>query len=235
MVVVLFANCSFNEKYYYIEDNDEPVVIEAASDSSAYMDAFKKFRLAVEAHEAVRKATGGSLTEAPSQFTLLNHDKKDITYTTFFTTKERFEEETTKSIKKTTDRLGERLAENNKKIEMSDTAKLYDAPVKILSAKFVTKEYSNYKGVFLSYKNVSGKSIAAIRFKWYGENAFGEPADMSGPRDGWGGGFTDDVLNPGRTDNGTWDILSKDGKKIITAYPYEVAFTDGSKWTLKDN
>jgi hypothetical protein len=51
---------------------------------------------------------------------------------------------------------------------------------------------------------------------------------------GWGAGFTDSELGIGTTTYGTWEILSKDGKKILIAYPYEVAFTDGTKWELKN-
>lgn len=107
-------------------------------------------------------------------------------------------------------------------------------PVQILSARFTQEEYSNYKNVRLSYKNVSQKIIKAIRFRWHGLNDFGDNADMSnGFNDGTGGGFTDDRLKPGRTDYGTWDILSRDGDKIDAAWAYEVVFTDGTKWKLK--
>ena len=34
---------------------------------------------------------------------------------------------------------------------------------------------------------------------------------------GFGGGFTDDAVKPGRADYGTWGIFSKDGKTIILA------------------
>lgn len=113
-----------------------------------------------------------------------------------------------------------------------DTAGISQAPVKVLSAKLVTQEYSNSKDIRLTWKNVSGKKVAAIRFKWYGLNAFGEPADMGGSAviKGIGGGFADRSLAPGKTDSGEWSIMSKDGKKVVMAWPYEVAFEDGTKW-----
>ena len=115
-----------------------------------------------------------------------------------------------------------------------DTTGLYLAPVKILSAKMVSEDYSTYRNVFLSWKNVSGKKITGIKFNWYGENAFGDPADMgSSLVAGFGGGFSDDAMRPGSTDNGTWSILSTDGKKIVIAWPIEVAFEDGTKWKIK--
>lgn len=116
-----------------------------------------------------------------------------------------------------------------------DTAGLSASPVKILSAKLVGREYSNYKDIRLSWKNVGSKRISAIRFRWYGLNAFGEPADMGSSyiQRGFGGGFSDDKLSPGKTDSGTWEIMSKDGKKVVLAWPYEVVFEDGTKWELK--
>jgi hypothetical protein len=101
-----------------------------------------------------------------------------------------------------------------------------------LSARFVTKEYSNYKDIALRYRNVSNKVVTAVRFKWYGENAFNESADMGTLREGWGAGFTDDAIRPGASDYGKWSILSRDGKKVLIAYPYEVVFKDGTKWEL---
>lgn len=105
--------------------------------------------------------------------------------------------------------------------------------MKVLSARFVSDGYSSYKDVALSYKNVSNKKISAIRFKWYGENSFNEPVDM-GSSEGWGSGFDDDGLRPGAKGYGHWNVLSRDGKKILIAYPYEVAFEDGTKWLLNN-
>lgn len=114
---------------------------------------------------------------------------------------------------------------------MMDTFGVAAGPVKVLSAKLVQEEYSKYKNVRLSWKNVSDKKISAIRFRWYGLNAFNEPADMgSVVQKGYGGGFSDDAVRPGGTDSGTWEIYSQDAKKIVIAWPYEVAFDDGTKW-----
>ncbi|MHA7823701.1 hypothetical protein ACVVIH_13140 [Chryseobacterium arthrosphaerae] len=106
-----------------------------------------------------------------------------------------------------------------------------NSPIEVLSAEFIKRSYSNYKDVRIKYKNVSDNKIEAIRFEWYGENAFGEPADM-GTSDGKGQGFTDDPINPGKSDSGVWSVLSSDGKKIIGARAYEVVFSNGTKWNL---
>ncbi len=82
-------------------------------------------------------------------------------------------------------------------------------------------------------KNVSKKTISAIRFKWTGINAFGEPADM-GITNGEGGGFDDDKLRPSKSNSGEWSILSRDLKKVTKAWAYEVVFEDGTKWELND-
>lgn len=118
---------------------------------------------------------------------------------------------------------------------LSDTAGLYLSPVKIIKTSLVAGEYSSRKNIRLVYKNVSHKRIAGIKFKWYGEDAFGEPADMGGPSGfgGIGGGIDDSGLNPGKTKTSTFPILSESGKKIVLAWSYEIAFDDGSKWSLK--
>lgn len=111
-----------------------------------------------------------------------------------------------------------------------DTITSENPPVKVISASPITKEYSNYKDIRLSWKNISDKTITAIKFKWIGINAFGEPAEMGGLLDGVGGGFSDDKLRTGKIQSGTWNILSRDLKKVIKAWPYEVVFEDGTKW-----
>lgn len=127
--------------------------------------------------------------------------------------------------------------EFNKEIAptLFDTIGVSAAPIKIISSKLFTKEYSNYRDISVTYKNVSQKKIKAVRIKWYGVNAFDEPADMGerGIYQGFGGGFDDDGVFPGKTNTTTWGISSKDGKRIVLAWPYEVAFEDGTKWASK--
>jgi len=127
------------------------------------------------------------------------------------------------------------LMESFEKKSLFDTIGLSNAPVKVLSARLVKQEYSNYKDISITYKNVSKKRIEAIRFRWYGINAFNEPADMGsyGLTKGFGSGFDDNPLSPGKSKTGEWSILSNDGKKVILAWPYEVVFKDGTKWELE--
>lgn len=114
-----------------------------------------------------------------------------------------------------------------------DTTGVYLAPVKVTKAVFFRDEYSSFYSIRLNYKNTSGRNIQAIRFEWYGENAFGEPADMTGIYNGYGGGFSDDLLRAGSSTSSVWSVLSRDGKKVIGARAYEVAFSDGTKWERK--
>jgi hypothetical protein len=116
-----------------------------------------------------------------------------------------------------------------------DTSNQVNSPIKILSFKVVKSESGNYRNVYLRYTNTSNKTISAIRFRWHGVNAFGEPADLGNySARGFGGGFTDDVLRPGKSDDGTWSILSRDAKKLTKAWATEVVFTDDTKWTSND-
>jgi hypothetical protein len=120
------------------------------------------------------------------------------------------------------------------KATLLDTTGVHLSPIKVLSAKFVSKEYSNYKDIRLTFKNTSNKRIEAIRFAWYGTTAFGDPADMGvSVMEGFGGGFTDRPINPGKIDGATWDILSRNGKTVVLAWPNEIMFSDGTKWELK--
>ena len=138
-------------------------------------------------------------------------------------------------------KYGESSAEHIKKMTDSviakavfDTVGLYKAPIKVTIAKVVKQEYSTFRSVYLEYKNISKKKIVGIKFAWYGTNAFNEPADLGDSNlTGFGGGFMDDSIRPGRSGNGRWDVLSRDAKKIKLAWPTEVSFDDGTSWKLK--
>lgn len=57
-----------------------------------------------------------------------------------------------------------------------DTTNVKNSPAKIISSKLLDSEYSNHKDIQLTYRNVSKKDIKAIKFEWYYENVFNEPA-----------------------------------------------------------
>jgi len=91
------------------------------------------------------------------------------------------------------------------KLNFTDTAGLYLSPVKIQS----------------------NKDISAIRFRWCIINAFGELADR-----GYGNGANDIKLRVGKSNSSEWSLLSRDAKKIVSAWPTEIVFEDGTKWEI---
>ena len=139
---------------------------------------------------------------------------------------------TMKNYGKKSEEVVKDMVKESLKKGLMDTAGLYKAPVRVLSSKLVTKEYSDYRDISLTFKNISGKTIEGIKFKWYGETAFKEPADMGGVIDGFGSGFTDKTMRPNKSLTMTWGISSGNAKKVILAWPFEVVFSDGSKWIL---
>ena len=121
-----------------------------------------------------------------------------------------------------------------------DTVGVSNGPIKVLSAKIIKEDYSSFKDISLTFKNISNKRIEGIRFRWYGENAFGEPAEMGNASlltnfEGFGSGEDDDPLGPGKTRTSQWNINSRNAKKVIIAWPYEVVFSDGTKWKTSNN
>jgi hypothetical protein len=233
--IVLFS-CGMKKKYYYVEDTKDEKLIEASSDSAAYVEAYTTFQISKTIHKQMKAEYSSFSRSEPIDFTLFDENHKQI-FPSFYQ-KDSIEKAIEKEINSMPNNVADgaqkyREKENGKGAKY-DTGGLYLAPIKVLSARFVVREYSNYKDVSLRFKNVSNKRVSAIRFKWYCENAFNEPADAGNSiLKGWGAGFTDSELGIGTTTYGTWEILSKDGKKILIAYPYEVAFTDGTKWELK--
>lgn len=115
-----------------------------------------------------------------------------------------------------------------KEVKMADTVGVSDCGLVVTSAKLVKGDYDKY--VRLTYKNVSGKDISAIRFKWYVENAFGEPSNIGILGDGFGAGYDDTGLKKGKTVSNQWSLSGEDAKKIVNAWPYEIVFEDGTKW-----
>ncbi len=107
--LLLFISCDKKEKefqYYYIQTNEEesffngrsyietsePDTIIGVSDSSAYMEAFKKFTIAKKVSQDMKEAYG-RVTKKPLSFQLLDEVGNDITYTTFFNAKDSLENE----------------------------------------------------------------------------------------------------------------------------------------------
>jgi hypothetical protein len=131
--------------------------------------------------------------------------------------------------------MADSMVQESMRNAMFDTTGLSTSPIKVISARLFKGEYSSFRSISLTFKNVSDRRIEAIRFKWYGIDAFGEPADMgtSSLVEGFGGGFDDSPIGPGKTRTSSWSILSSRGRKVVLAWPNEIAFSDGSKWEIK--
>jgi hypothetical protein len=124
----------------------------------------------------------------------------------------------------------ERLAKN--RIEnLFNNKELKNAPVQVVYCKFVPRDYSEDKNVEIGYKNISKKNIIAVKFSWYGENIYGEPAHML-TGNGYAGGSSELLIKPQEEATVTWNTFSRDGKKILGSRPEEVVFEDGTKWIL---
>jgi hypothetical protein len=256
----IFSCSQLVKKNYYIEIKESKPgllgagfttdyskdTIQEVNDSAAYAHAFSLFCSSAKIYKQI-KAT--SILGKPVSFKVYNDHYDEITNTIPDSLKRKIETIELEQYIKINYNKGSIYGIINalKRIEyiandievlyknsLFDTVGLYAAPVKVLGARLISRDYSSYKDIRLTYKNISTKAISAIRFKWYGINSFNEPADMgsSSLQEGFGSGFADDRLPPGKTDSGTWSIMSKDGKKVVLAWPYEVAFEDGTKWEL---
>lgn len=82
-----------------------------------------------------------------------------------------------------------------------DTTGVWKAPIIIYSKKVVKSESGSLENIQLKYKNTSSKNITAIKFRWKGVDAFGDPADMGTSRiaEGYGAGYTDVELKLGKS------------------------------------
>jgi hypothetical protein len=122
----------------------------------------------------------------------------------------------------------------NLKKKFLDTTNTKTAPVKIISAKLLKNAYSDHKDIQLIYKNISKKDIKAVRFEWYCENSFDKPASgRSFFVKGEYTGETTFLLKKQKTVSKIWEDFSTDANTIVTARPYEVIFTNGTKWKLR--
>lgn len=87
---------SFFNGRSYIKTSDSDTII-GVSDSSAYMEAFKKFTISKKVSQDMNEVYG-RVSKKPLSFQLLDEVGNDITYTTFFDKKDSIENEIEKSI-----------------------------------------------------------------------------------------------------------------------------------------
>ena len=71
-VSILFFSCDFNKKYYYVEDSKEEKLIEASSDSAAYMEAYTNFQISKKVYRDMNQSMGTVTLSEPISFSLLD-------------------------------------------------------------------------------------------------------------------------------------------------------------------
>lgn len=134
---------------------------------------------------------------------------------------------------KTNEEKNEAKPTDSIKDDFLKTQKNKNSPIKIISATLLKNQYSDHKDIKLTYKNITKKSIKAIKFEWYCENAFDKPA--SGQFffiKGVTRKHTESFLKSRKTESKIWEDFSTDANIIIAARAYYVIFSDGTKWEL---
>lgn len=106
-IILCFAlySCQGKSKYTYIQieqkeglfgdlkvEEKAPEDIYAASDSAAYMEAFRNFTIAEKVHDDMVSSMGKTYTK-PLYFKLLNGEGQDISNTTYFAQKDSLEQD----------------------------------------------------------------------------------------------------------------------------------------------
>ncbi|MGQ0740201.1 MAG: hypothetical protein ACT4OJ_14210 [Bacteroidota bacterium] len=119
-----------------------------------------------------------------------------------------------------------------------DTANISTSPIAITETTiWKEKEYLGleYDNISVRFRNISGKTIEAVKLRWFCEDAFGEPVFLfSRPtiRMSIGQGRSNEQLKPGGIGQVRWRGNATDLYKVVRAWPYEVAFSDGIVWKI---
>jgi len=111
---------------------------------------------------------------------------------------------------------------NNKRVKNS----LENSGVDITKVTITHDEYSpKWDNVKINFKNNTGKTIKAIRFKWYDvKNAFGEEINPT-----YTGGNMTEIISNGRQTYGVWETY-EDQIESVKVYISKIVFTDGTTW-----
>ncbi len=106
---------------------------------------------------------------------------------------------------------------------------LENSGVEITKVRITHDEYSpRWDNIKVNFKNNTGKTIKAIRFRWYdAKNAFGEELNLT-----YGGGNITETIRPGVQTHGTWETY-EDQMESVKAYVSKIVFTDGTEWDNK--
>lgn len=229
LLIILLYACNNGKTYYYKDASTSYIKILAKNDTVAYKDAFKKFIVARKIYQDVSTSSDKSNLNDPVAFSLLDANMNDITNAIQFPGRKAFEDRTESSVMS----MSSIVPQNDKtvqKISSQDTSQKFWSPVKVITSKFVRSKTSGLRNIQLSYRNVSDKTISNIKFRWFGVDVFDQPANMGGHSKGMGVGDVEQTINSGELIVNEWEISTNDAKRILTAYAYEVSFSDGTSW-----
>lgn len=116
-----------------------------------------------------------------------------------------------------------------------DTANIKTSPIQVVKAYYGSRTKYDDERVIIEYKNVTNKTIEAIKFRWYMKDAFGEVLFLTNDiLLDFGSGRTDNKVGSGATQEFTWKGLISGTPKHIKAWAYEVAFSDRTIWKITD-
>lgn len=165
----VFASCDSKKNYKYVEVVQEEGVfggvdikekdtkaIKAATDSTAYLEAYKNFCIAVKVNKDM-KLSLGKVYSTPLKFKLLNDKGIDIANTILFTTKDQKEKEIEERIFSMKNTIQDAV-ENNKKEKIesfNQTSTIDSSKTKELLKQFRQKkdEYSNENRIWYQPKS----------------------------------------------------------------------------------
>ncbi len=119
----------------------EGQIIKAKDDTTAYLEAFEKFCIALKADKEVTELMGAG-GSTPIDFKLLDDQGKDITHTTVFANKEKRKTEIEKRIN-SLGNIAKEIKEDHKKEEIEDfkkVAKIDSAKINELKKYFEIKK-----------------------------------------------------------------------------------------------
>ena len=170
ILLLIFTLISCNNKSYkYIEVVDEeglmggterkeqePKIIEAETDSIAYLEAYQKFCISLKVSNDMKTSMGNS-ANTPIEFKLLNQKDQDIANMVSFKDKELKEKEIKDQIFSMKNSMQESVDnyKDEKNTEFKKTAKIDSVKIKELTKYFVKKkdEFSNSKLTWFTPKS----------------------------------------------------------------------------------
>lgn len=200
--IVTLTSC-IEKQYKYIEVQNEvgvlgttsrtekdAVIINAASDSAAYLEAYQKFCISKKVSKDMEESIGRTFT-TPIEFKLLNDKGEDITYSVTFATKDKEEKKIDGIVNSSTNSIKESLEESKKQeaAELKKTIKIDSAKIKELKKFFYVKSdefsnnnlkwhkvksaprYTNANGIYIYFQTENGiPSNLRFRLQYYSDD-----------------------------------------------------------------